>query len=309
MTSESSPYEHPGSPPVRPELPEGVHRPSVPPPGGPPSDAAGGELPGWPAWAPFAGLLLTLAIAIAGATAIAVLAQLGGAPIADHTPAGVTIGATMLQDAALVFSAVLFAKLTAGRPTAWDFGLRRVRLATAAKWFAIVLLAFYVISNVYGQLVDVGQEDDLPDQLGANDSSLNLVLVLVLVCLIAPVCEELFFRGFCFTALRRRLGWLPGALATGLIFGLIHAGSADWVFLPPLGLLGFLLCVLYMRTGSLLPCMALHALNNAVALSVTQDFSAAGTVALVIGAPGFVVSIGLLAARSRRLNDPAPATA
>jgi CAAX protease family protein len=302
MTSPPPPYEHPGSPPARPELPEGISRPPAPP-------QRDGELPPWPPWAPFAGLLLTLVMAIAGATVIGVIAQLAGRDLSPHTPAGVTIGATFVQDLALVVSAVVFARTTAGRPTARQFGLRAVRLGEALKWLAIVLVAFYVISNVYGQLVDVTQQDDLPDELGANDSTLNLILVTVLVCGVAPICEELFFRGFCFTALRRWLGWVGAAVATGAIFGLIHAGSADAVFLPPLALLGFLLCVLYMRTGSLLPCMALHALNNAVALSVTQDLSPAGTVALVIGAPAFVAGIGLLAARSRRFNLPARAAA
>ncbi len=313
MTSFPPPYEPSGPPPARPELPDGVVRPPAPAPGGtdgPAGPPAAPELPSWPAWTPFAGLLLTLAIAIAGATVIGVIAQLTGGDVsAGDPPAGVTIGATFVQDVALVVSAVVFATLTGGRPAARQFGLREVRIGEALKWLAIVVVAFYAISNVYGQLVDVSQQDDLPAQLGANDSTLNLVLVLILVCVVAPICEELFFRGFCFTALRGWLGWLGAAVATGVIFGLIHAGSADWIFLPPLGLLGFLLCVLYVRTGSLLPCMALHALNNAVALAVTQHFSAVATLALVIGAPGFVASIGLLAARARRLNLPAGAAA
>jgi uncharacterized protein len=296
------PHEHPGSPPARPELPEGVTRPPLP--------SAGDDLPRWAPWAPFAAMLLTLAVAVAGATVIAVIAQIGGANVTSgHTPAGVTIGATLLQDLALVASAIVFARATGGRPTARQFGLRQVRVGEALGWLVVAAVLFYVISNIYGQLVDVSQEDNLPQELGANDSTLNLVLVLGLVCLVAPVCEELFFRGFCFTALRRWLGAPAGAVATGVIFGLIHAGSADWVFLPPLALLGFLLCLLYLRTGSLLPCMALHSLNNAIALSVTQDFSLVGTVALVIGAPSFVALVGLLAARSRRLNVPAPVAA
>lgn len=308
MTSLPPPYDAPGPPPARPELPEGVDRPRPPRADG--ADGRRGAGPAWPAWAPFAGMLLTLVIAIAGATIIGVVAQLAGTDVsAGNTPAGVTIGATFVQDLALVFSAVLFARITAGRPSARQFGLRAVSLRKALKWLAIVLVAFYVLSSVYGQIVGVSQQDDLPGQLGANDSMLNLALVLVLVCVVAPICEELFFRGFCFTALRGWLGPLGGAVATGVIFGLIHAGSASWVFLPPLALLGFLLCVVYWRTGSLVPCMALHALNNAVALSVTQHFSAAGTVALVIGAPCFVATVGLLAARARRLNLPASAGA
>jgi uncharacterized protein len=301
MSSPPPSFQHPGSPPARPELPAGVAPP--------PDDEPPGEpLPRWAPWAPFAGMLLTVVIAIAGATVIAVIAQLAGADLTDHTPAGVTIGGTFVQDLGLVLSAIVFARVTAGTPTARQFGLRNVGIKLAARWVVLAWLGFWAFSATYGAVFHVTEKDNLPQDLGAGDSTLNLVLVTLLVCLVAPICEELFFRGFCFTALRRWLGVAGGAVATGVIFGLIHAGSTDAVFLPPLALLGFLLCLVYHRTGSLLPCMALHAFNNALALGVAQHFSAAGTVALMIGAPALVASLGLLAARSRRLNA-VPATA
>jgi uncharacterized protein len=77
----------------------------------------------------------------------------------------------------------------------------------------------------------------------------------------------------------------------------------------PLAVLGIVLCLLYLYTGSLLPCMALHSLNNAIAFGVSLKWPLAATLALVIAAPTLVVSIGLLAARSKRLALPAPATA
>src|SRR6185503_6627548 len=102
---------------------------------------------------------------------------------------------------------------------------------------------------------------------------------------------ELFFRGFCFTALRRWIGVAGGAIATGVIFGAIHAGSADPVFLVPLGVFGMLLCLLYHRTGSLLPCMALHALNNSLALGVSQSWQAPEVAALMVGCASAVLAI------------------
>jgi membrane protease YdiL (CAAX protease family) len=300
MTSQT-PFEHHGSPPTRPELPEGVDRPAAP--------AASEPLPTWPAWAPFAAMLLTLVIAIAGATAITVFAQLAGIDItAKHTPPGVQIGGTIVQDIALIVSAVVFARVTAGRASAFDFGLRPVRLGRAFAWMAGAWATFIVFSGIWAALVHAPNDDQLPKELGADDSTLNLVVVMVLVTVIAPVCEEFFFRGFCFTALRRWINAMPAAILTGLIFGGIHAGSSNTVYLVPLAFFGFVLCVLYQQTGSLLPCMALHALNNALALSVAQHFSALGTVALMLGAATVVVSLGLVASRSRRLNA-APAAA
>ena len=64
----------------------------------------------------------------------------------------------------------------------------------------------------------------------------------------------------------------PAALITGLVFGGIHAGSSDPAFLVPLAALGMGLCLLYVRTGSLYPCVAAHALNNSLAFGVSQDW-------------------------------------
>ena len=92
------------------------------------------------------------------------------------------------------------------------------------------------------------------------------------------MAEEFFFRGFFFGALRRlplrvaghELGPWVAAILTGILFGLAHTGSASSQYLVPLGFLGFVLCLVRWRTGSLYPCMALHSFNNALALGVNQ---------------------------------------
>jgi membrane protease YdiL (CAAX protease family) len=254
-------------------------------------------------------MLLALVIAIAGATVISVGAQLAGVDVSgSHTPTGVEIGGTVIQDIGLILSAFIFAQLTDGRPSAWQFGLRRTPFWSAVGWLVAVWVIFIVLSNIYAPLVNAPKVSDQAKELGAGDSTLNLVAVTALVTVVAPLAEEFFFRGFCFTVLWRWLGWVPGAVFAGAIFAAIHIGSVAAVFLPPLVLLGVLLCVLYKQTGSLLPCFALHALNNSLAIGESQHFSVLGTVALMIGASTVVVSIGLLAARSRRLNTQ-PATA
>jgi membrane protease YdiL (CAAX protease family) len=284
--------------PPRPELPAGIDRP--PPPS---------ALPNWPVWTPFAAMLLTLAIAIAGATVITVVAQLAGTDIdASDTPPGVAIGGTIVQDLALIASAVIFARVTNGTARARDFGLRAVRFGPAVGWLAAAWGSFFVFSAIYAGIFNVANDDDLPKELGADDSTLNLLLVMLLVCVIAPIAEEFFFRGFCFTALRRAIRLVPAAIVTGLIFGGIHAGSSDAVYLVPLAFFGFVLCLLYARTESLLPPIALHALNNSLALGVAQDFSAVAIFATMLGATAVCVSIGLAVSRPRHL-DAAPAAA
>ena len=275
---------------LRPELPDGLPPERIPPP--PAARSRRDGLPAWPPWAPFAAMLVTLGIAILGATLATVVAQLAGYDVdAGDPPPGVTITGTFFQDGALILSAWLMARLTAGSPTAAQFGLRRVVFRRAVGWLVAAWVAFLAFSGIWAAALSIKENDDLPQELGADDSSTALFFVAVLVCVAAPIAEELFFRGFCFTALRRWIGVAGGAIATGLIFGLIHAGSADVVFLVPLGVFGTLLCLLYHRTGSLLPCMVLHALNNSLALGVSQSWEPLQVIALMIGASFAVVAL------------------
>jgi membrane protease YdiL (CAAX protease family) len=178
-----------------------------------------------------------------------------------------------------------------GRPRAADFGYRRVRPATAVAAFVIAVGAYYGVTAVYSALLNLKGSDKLPSDLGVTHSTAALVAASVFVCVIAPIAEELFFRGFLFGALsgmRVRLGgrelgpWIAAVL-TAILFGLAHTGSASSQYLIPLGFLGFVLCLVRWRTGSLYPCMALHSANNALALGYNQlGWNAAEILGLVL---------------------------
>jgi membrane protease YdiL (CAAX protease family) len=299
MTSPPSPYEHPGSPPVRPELPEGVERPPAP---------RVPARPAWPAWTPFAALLIGLMVALVGQTIVLVIAAAFGWDGDRQTPA-MTIAATIIQDAGFIGGAVAMAWITAGRPTPAQFGLRRPSVVQAIGGVVGAYVTFQLVALLYALVVNTSQKQDILDQLGANRSGAYLAASAVVVCVLAPIAEELLFRGFFFTALRNAMPTLLAAISTGVLFGLVHVIGTPFPLIVPLAVLGFLLCLLYLYTGSLLPCMALHSINNAIAFGVSLNWSVAATLALVIAAPTLVVSIGLLAARSRRLALPAPATA
>ena len=63
--------------------------------------------------------------------------------------------------------------------------------------------------------------------------------------------------------------------------------------------IGFVLCLLRWRTGSLYPCMALHSFNNSVALGVELHWSAVGTLGLMFGSWLVIAAVtGPLGARS-----------
>lgn len=305
-----SSYSHPGSPPLRPEVPEGIKLPPPAPPDEPPPDepATPGGLPRWPIWAPFAAMALTAVLAIVGTAIIGAGAGLAGADVEpDDPPTGVTIAGTFLQDLALIASALFLANALDRRPTPRQFGLRVTNTKVAAGRTALIWAAFFGFTLAWAAALGLDQEDDLPQELGADESTAALVAVAVLVTVLAPLAEEFFFRGFFFTALRRRVGVAGGAILTGAVFGAIHLGSTDVEFIVPLAVFGALLCLLYAWTKSLLPCIVLHALNNSLALGVSQDWGGGAVLLLMLGASAAVLAVGVSLARSPRLNA-APAT-
>jgi uncharacterized protein len=156
----------------------------------------------------------------------------------------------------------------------------------AIAWFGYLLL-----SLLWAQVVEVTEQDRLPESLGVDDSTVALVAVCLLVTVVAPIAEEVLFRGYVFGALRNWRGPWPAAVLTGIVFGGIHAGSSPVEYLVPLAILGMLLCLVRWRTGSLLPCIALHAINNAIAFAVAEEWTAGHGFLLVVGATAVTLAI------------------
>jgi len=220
---------------------------------------------------------------------VGIAAQASGSSLTSPTPA-VALISDFLFDLAFVAAAVYFAAGSRARPT--DFGFRRVNPALAVGGVFGAAIAYYAITSVYASVFALHGSDKLPSELGVSKSTAALVGATVFVCVVAPIAEEFFFRGFIFGALRRmrvvvaghEIGTWVAAVLTGLLFGLAHTGSASPQYLVPLGFLGFVLCLLRWRTGSLYPCMALHSLNNSLALGVNQlSWSAGEILALMVG--------------------------
>jgi membrane protease YdiL (CAAX protease family) len=272
-------YPHPGAPPEPPERPEGLPAPS----------------PRWPPWTAPVSLIAGFAVALFGFIVVGGVAAATGADVDDPPPA-VNIVATLIQDLGLVASALLFARLTS-RPRPWQFGLRSTRLWPAAGWTVLAWLGFFIFSAIWVAALGIEERDELPDELGADESTVALIAVAALVTVVAPVAEEFFFRGYFFTALRNWRGPWLAAVLTGLTFGAIHAGSAPVGYLVPLAAFGFALCLLYWRTGSLYPCIVLHALNNSLAFGVTQGWD--WQVPVLMAGANAVILAGLLPLRAR----------
>ncbi|MDB5073806.1 MAG: hypothetical protein JWM87_4917 [Candidatus Eremiobacteraeota bacterium] len=90
-------------------------------------------------------------------------------------------------------------------------------------------------------------------------TAIGVTLGVLTMVLVAPLVEEMIFRGLLFGALVQRMGVLASALITAVIFGAIHG---DPILFPTLAALGFVAALAYAATGNLWVPITLHALNN-----------------------------------------------
>jgi membrane protease YdiL (CAAX protease family) len=138
-------------------------------------------------------------------------------------------------------------------------GIRRFAFGSALKWMAASIGAYLLFAALYSLLVVVPEQEDIAEGFGA------LPVQLLLIAIAAPISEEVCFRGMLFGGLRERMPMWGAALLSGAIFGVLHALTGVSA-VPPLIAFGFILALLYERTGSIVPCIILHMLNNSVAL-------------------------------------------
>lgn len=139
-----------------------------------------------------------------------------------------------------------------------QLGLRRFR-PSAAKWMLAAVAAYLLFAFAYVGLFGPPHQKDIAEAFGA------LPVQILLIVIAAPISEEVCFRGMLFGGLRTRLPRVAAALLSGLIFGALHATTGISA-VPPLIFFGFVLSLLYERTGSIVPGIVLHMLNNSVAL-------------------------------------------
>jgi CAAX protease family protein len=270
----------------------------------------------WRLWMAPAAVVMGFGLGLVGTIVVGVVASAAGSSLSKPTPA-VSLLEDLAFDLSFVAAALYFASI-GGRPRPVVFGYRWIRWRVGVGAVVLAGISYYVVTAVYASLVKLHGTDKLPSELGVSKSTAALIGAAIFVCVIAPICEEFFFRGFIFGALRnwkirvagRDLGTVAAALVTGILFGLAHTGSASSQYLVPLGFLGFVLCLVRWWTRSLYPCMALHSLNNSLALGYNQlHWSAPAILGLIVAALAVVGAITLpLAPRPARTQAVARRT-
>lgn len=140
-------------------------------------------------------------------------------------------------------------------PTSWP---------RAAKIGAAVVVVILVVSAVLDPLLKPGKEQDLAPHGWEPRHAAAFAANFAVVALLAPIVEELTFRGLGYSLLEPLGRWIA-IILVGLLFGLAHGLVEAFPFLATFGAL---LAYLRSRVDSVYPGMIVHGLFNAIALVV-----------------------------------------
>jgi membrane protease YdiL (CAAX protease family) len=236
-------------------------------------------LVGFQAW-----LWLTLVFACVVATAIAVLFPGGGMARDDSKAMGAVIIASLIAQNVAMVGVVLYAviRLYDQLPVAAGLSLRNwgpratIGLLAAAvlipvseglERLSVLALRHASPASVAAvlSLLQRSFEQQNAQFMGSFKGPGGLGLAILVIALVGPFGEEVFFRGFAYRCFRARWGPTVAVVASAALFSLVHLNPAG---LLPIFAIGCALAYLYERTGTLVAPFTLHAVNNFVAVLV-----------------------------------------
>ena len=178
-----------------------------------------------------------------------------------------------LIEAAFLLAPLYFAYRTTRSPhdvgnrrSMWAaLGLRKFNVPTALALVLLLFVVFIFVNNLYQALISLlhlplqtNDQTILQESKNAPFSTSATLLVSVVV---APICEEMFFRGFVFMGLLRAMPLWAAIVLSSFLFSIAHVDLGSFAVLF---IIGLALAFVRWRTRSLWPSVLLHLLNNAI---------------------------------------------
>lgn len=210
---------------------------------------------------------VAIGIAMAGNPELAQAAKSGLNDTAKLAAAAVPILWALVASGLVLLGALWFYLRKSGR--AATIGLThwaRMPLGEALGLGIILIACAMAFNYLYANYIIPGvkMQGDMAAMLGAvPPTPINLAMRFAAVVLIAPLVEELLFRGLLQNALMRHMQPIAAIIIAAIIFAAVHL---QIYATPALMVVGAAFGLLYYRTGSLRTTIALHMANNALGL-------------------------------------------
>lgn len=216
-----------------------------------------------PAWV-FLGFMLAQAVVFALLSGL----QLLGVPLGDINPIILnTVGGAVIYAFAILIVLGVPRLLKRQRTTAGDLGLKSLPTWMDILWAPAGAVVYIILTTIVTTLamaflpfIDYTQAQETGFSELANQS--EYILAFLSLVIIAPIAEEVLFRGYLFGKLRKYAPIWLSILVTSALFALVHF---QWNVALDVFALSIVLCLLRVISGSLWPSILLHMLKNGIA--------------------------------------------
>ena len=173
----------------------------------------------------------------------------------------------IVGEGVFLLAPVYFAKRTSSgnmQSIMQSLGFRHFNVRRVLPWMILLFLAFFLVNYLYELLINTFHLSlQTNDQLvfeRAKVAPISVYATLIAAAVIAPLCEEVFFRSFTFMGFLRGMPVWVATILSAFIFALVHLDRASFAVLFCIGLA---LAFVRWYSNSIWPGIILHALNNA----------------------------------------------
>ncbi|WP_207640712.1 CPBP family intramembrane glutamic endopeptidase [Weissella ceti] len=141
---------------------------------------------------------------------------------------------------------------------------------TDGKWIVLGYALFSILNILFSKLVVSGSSSANQQAVESvfNTGTFGIVFMAVSAVIVAPILEELIFRGLIFNYLTPTIRWWGSCLLSGAVFAYIHV-MVDFSFITftPYFIIGTVLGFIYYKTGKIQYAIGAHMLSNAISVA------------------------------------------
>ena len=243
--------------------------------------AAQGAAPGYVGPSPF--LVFGASLPVTVLIVVVLLTPASGLGFDPLSPLGAFVQVSIT---ALVYAGLVRLLVVGTGALSWaEMGIKRLparQVVADLLYGASFAIPVIFVTAVVAALL-VGLLDTIPDSpLPTTTTTEGFLLNMLSGAVVAPIGEEIFYRGFAFTAWYRTMGERPAIIRSALFFALVHVltvGGATFSDAAPRALIGFAVRVpvafalawVFVRRGSLIAPIGLHAAFNGILLVISES--------------------------------------
>ncbi len=158
-----------------------------------------------------------------------------------------------------------------------------------------------LVGNYVLTVSGIMEADETFDLINEVITSASVWMQILTAVILAPICEELLFRGIIYKRVEYSYGFWPAAIVSSLLFGAMHGNVSQFIYASALGML---FAFAYRKSGKLWVCILMHLTANAASLVfesvfvLFDNYAVAETIQIVLGAVLLIAGLIMMIKRS-----------